>query len=177
MSRIERYEEAVNFVSNFNDIFYQTISHNLGSHIEDGFLKDLFNKNSSKTVDKAQLLIERFGKTANPANFTAQAQATNIQPTTFSLIFSIALHVSSKSWENFMAYFFLKFGNLGDDVSDDMDSTSEDDPAAVEFHRQLDELRKKLSNPVVDTPPILPDVEMTPVDQSVTPKNSQKKDK
>ncbi|GBC42737.2 hypothetical protein GLOIN_2v1479735 [Rhizophagus irregularis DAOM 181602=DAOM 197198] len=118
MSRIERYEEAVNFVSNFNDIFYQTISHNLGSHIED------------------------------------------------------ALHVSSKSWENFMAYFFLKFGNLGDDVSDDMDSTSEDDPAAVEFHRQLDELRKKLSNPVVDTPPILPDVEMTPVDQSVTPKNS-----
>ena len=32
-------------------------------------------------------------------------------------------------------------------------------------------------NPVVETPPILPDVEMTPVDQTVTPETSRKKDK
>ncbi|PKY58132.1 hypothetical protein RhiirA4_479786 [Rhizophagus irregularis] len=32
-------------------------------------------------------------------------------------------------------------------------------------------------NPVVETPPILPDVEMTPVDQTVTPETSWKKDK
>ena len=32
-------------------------------------------------------------------------------------------------------------------------------------------------NPVLEMPPILPDVEMTPVDQTVTPETSQKKDK
>ncbi|EXX77011.1 hypothetical protein GLOIN_2v1479735 [Rhizophagus irregularis DAOM 181602=DAOM 197198] len=161
MSRIKRYEEAVDFVSNFNDIFYQNISHTLGSHIEDGFLKDLFTKNQLKTVDKRQLLIERFSETTDPENFAAQAQATNIQPTTLSLIFSIVLHASSKSWENFMAHYFLKFGDLGDDISDEMDSLSEDDPDAMEFQRQLDELRKRSSKPVVETPPILPDVDMT----------------
>uniref|UniRef100_U9TME8 Uncharacterized protein n=1 Tax=Rhizophagus irregularis (strain DAOM 181602 / DAOM 197198 / MUCL 43194) TaxID=747089 RepID=U9TME8_RHIID len=41
-------------------------------------------KNLSKTVDST-----------NPTNFTTQAQATNIQPTTLSLIFSIATYASS----------------------------------------------------------------------------------
>ena len=36
---------------------------------------------------------------------------------------------------------------------------------------------KTTPNPVLETPPILPDVEMTPVDQTVTPETSRKKDK
>ncbi|EXX62942.1 hypothetical protein GLOIN_2v1791351 [Rhizophagus irregularis DAOM 181602=DAOM 197198] len=58
---------------------------------------DLFEKNPSVPKDKAQLLIQKFGETANPANFTSQAQATNIQPTTLSLIFSIALYAASSN--------------------------------------------------------------------------------
>ncbi|PKB98463.1 hypothetical protein RhiirA5_431334 [Rhizophagus irregularis] len=104
-SRIQ-YKEAVDFISEFNDIFYQSLSFHLSSFIEDCFFKDLFNKNLSKAVNKAQLLIEKFGNSANPTNFTAQAQATNIQPTTLSLIFSIAIYALSKTWENFAAQFF-----------------------------------------------------------------------
>ncbi|PKC56491.1 hypothetical protein RhiirA1_473915 [Rhizophagus irregularis] len=85
-----QYEETVDFISKFNDIFYQTLSFHLGSFIEDSFFKDLFEKNPSKAVDKAQLLIEKFGKTADSANFTAQIQTTNIQPTTLLLIFFIS---------------------------------------------------------------------------------------
>uniref|UniRef100_U9T7X4 Uncharacterized protein n=1 Tax=Rhizophagus irregularis (strain DAOM 181602 / DAOM 197198 / MUCL 43194) TaxID=747089 RepID=U9T7X4_RHIID len=36
---------------------------------------------------------------------------------------------------------------------------------------------KTTPNPVLEMPPILPDVEMTPVDQTVIPENSRKKDK
>ncbi|CAB4404643.1 unnamed protein product [Rhizophagus irregularis] len=178
-SRIQ-YEPAVEFVSEFDRIFYQTVSHNLGFLIEDGFLKEVFEKNPSKTVEKAQLMIDRFSPAADPKNFTAQAQVTNIQTTTLSLIFSIALSVSSKSWENFKAHFFLKFGDVGDDIEDEFDDSSEDrqfEQDAAEFIRKSKELRLQTPKPVVETPPILPDVEMTLVDQPVTPETSQKKDK
>ncbi|PKK42770.1 hypothetical protein RhiirC2_804419 [Rhizophagus irregularis] len=36
---------------------------------------------------------------------------------------------------------------------------------------------KTTPNPVLEMPPILPNVEMTPVDQTVIPETSQKKDK
>ncbi|PKC76163.1 hypothetical protein RhiirA1_447923 [Rhizophagus irregularis] len=88
-SRIQ-YEPTVEFVSEYNFIFYQTIIHHLSSFVEDGFLKNLFEKNLSVAKDKTQLLIEKFGEAANPMNFTSQAKATNIQPTTLSL-----------TWENF----------------------------------------------------------------------------
>ncbi|PKY60051.1 hypothetical protein RhiirA4_430840 [Rhizophagus irregularis] len=118
-------ELAVEFVSRFNEPYFQAISYHLGSFVKDGFLKDLFEKTPSTPVDKAQLLIERFGKSANPKNFSAQAPATNIQPTTLSLIFYIALYVWSKSWDNFVANFFLKFGDTGDEF-DDMCSSDDD---------------------------------------------------
>ncbi|EXX66629.1 hypothetical protein GLOIN_2v1846618 [Rhizophagus irregularis DAOM 181602=DAOM 197198] len=112
-------EEALDFVSMFNEIYFQTFTHNLSSFVTDGFLKDLFEKNPSVPKDKAQILIERFGETANPANFTTQAQATNIQPTTLSLIFSIALYAASRSWDNFSTQFYGKFGDTGDDDDDE----------------------------------------------------------
>ncbi|CAB4404638.1 unnamed protein product [Rhizophagus irregularis] len=174
-SRIQN-EAAVDFVSNFNDIFFETISHHLGSFVTDSFLKDLFNKNSSKAVNKAQLLIEKFGETANPANFTLQAQSTNIQPTTLSLIFSIALYVSSRSWDNFATQFFFEFSDMGHFNSENeldfiSDTENEDEPDLGE------QSVLQTPNSVVDTPPVLPDVEMTPVDHTVIPENSQKKDK
>jgi hypothetical protein len=69
-SRISN-EQAVEFISEYSIIFYQNITH-LSSFIENGFLKDLFDKNPSKTMDKAQLLIEIFGDAANSTNFTSQ---------------------------------------------------------------------------------------------------------
>ncbi|EXX59766.1 hypothetical protein GLOIN_2v1846618 [Rhizophagus irregularis DAOM 181602=DAOM 197198] len=111
-------EEALDFVSKFNEIYFQTITHHLSSFVQDSFLKDLFDKNPSVLKDKAQILIERFGDSANSVNFTTQAQAMNIQPTTLSLIFSIALYAASRSWENFSTQFFCNFGDMGDDDDD-----------------------------------------------------------
>ncbi|PKY52970.1 hypothetical protein RhiirA4_470925 [Rhizophagus irregularis] len=56
-----QYEPAVEFVSEFNLIFYQNITYHLSSFIEDSFLKNLFEKNTLKSVNKVQLLIEKFG--------------------------------------------------------------------------------------------------------------------
>ncbi|PKY59972.1 hypothetical protein RhiirA4_483165 [Rhizophagus irregularis] len=137
-----QFEPAIEFVSNFNDTFYQTISHNLGTFIEDGFLKDLFEKNLSTAVDKAQLLIE----------------------STFCFV-------------QVMGKFY---GDVGDDDEDDEDDSSDDEQFeqdAAEFSQKINELRSRTPKPVVETPPILPDVEMTPVDQTVTPETSQKKNK
>ncbi|CAB4482064.1 unnamed protein product [Rhizophagus irregularis] len=151
----------------------------------DGFLKDLFEKNPSVTKDKAQLLIQKFGETANPANFTSQAQATNIQPTTLSLIFSIALYAASRSWDNFSTQFFCEFGDMSDnDDDDDAESQHTDDYLMDESSLlMLDEddlIRQgfqKPPNPVPIKLPSMPDLVMTPVDQIVIPKNSWKKDK
>ncbi|PKY31120.1 hypothetical protein RhiirB3_448560 [Rhizophagus irregularis] len=81
---------AIDFVSSFQDVFFETISQHLGTFIQDGFLKDLYEKQPTTPVDKAQMLIDRFGKSANPQKFIEQARSLNIQPTTLSLIFSIA---------------------------------------------------------------------------------------
>ncbi|PKY59137.1 hypothetical protein RhiirA4_481631 [Rhizophagus irregularis] len=58
-------------------------------------LKKVPNKQKAKNVSNKK--PDKFGEAANPTNFTSQAQATNIQPTTLSLIFSIALYVSSST--------------------------------------------------------------------------------
>ncbi|PKY60086.1 hypothetical protein RhiirA4_483380 [Rhizophagus irregularis] len=110
-------EAAVDLVSKFYETFFRTFSYQLGSFVQDGFFKDLFEKNPSVSNDKAQILIERFGDAANPVNFTSQDQATNIQPTTLSLlslIFSIAFYAASRSWENFPFQFLIKFGDIYD---------------------------------------------------------------
>jgi hypothetical protein len=187
-SRISN-KEAVDFVSKFNEIYFRSISHHLSSFVQDGFLKELFEKNPSAPVDKAQLLIRKFGDAANPANFTAQAQATNIQPTTLSLIFSIAFYVASMSWENFATQFLSEFGDIhvmtDEDVDDMFDESSEDEQDVDDDLGLLSEedlLKKGFTpppppKPVIVTPPILPDMFMTPVDQTVTPETSRKKDK
>ncbi|PKY61523.1 hypothetical protein RhiirA4_522631, partial [Rhizophagus irregularis] len=187
-SRISN-KAAVDFVSKFNEIYFQSISHHLSSFVQDGFLKELFEKNPSAPVDKAQLLIRKFGDAANPANFTEQAQATNIQPTTLSLIFSIAFYAASRSWENFSSQFLSEFGDLYEmseaDIDDMFDESSVDEHDLEEDLGLLSEedlLKKGFQippppKPVIVTPPILPDVDMTPVDQTVTPETSRKKDK
>ncbi|GBC21259.2 hypothetical protein GLOIN_2v1791351 [Rhizophagus irregularis DAOM 181602=DAOM 197198] len=178
-------EEALDFVSKFNEIYFQTFTHNLSSFVQDGFLKDLFEKNPSVPKDKAQILIDRFGESANPANFTTQAQATNIQPTTLSLIFSIALYAASKSWDNFSTQFYCNFGDTDDDDDDkDRESQDTDDylmDASPFLDQDVDDLIrqgfKKPPNPVPIKLPSMPDIVMTPVDQTVIPENSWKKDK
>uniref|UniRef100_U9THF1 Uncharacterized protein n=1 Tax=Rhizophagus irregularis (strain DAOM 181602 / DAOM 197198 / MUCL 43194) TaxID=747089 RepID=U9THF1_RHIID len=124
--------------------------------------------------------FEKFGETANPANFTSQAQATNIQPTTLSLIFSIALYAASRSWDNFSTQFFRDIGDVKYDegVTDDgLDESSEDESDEDEDELMVNKLGLQTPIPVVEMPPILPDMEITPVDQTVIPKKSQKKDK
>ncbi|EXX66795.1 hypothetical protein RhiirA5_431440 [Rhizophagus irregularis] len=176
----KQFEQTLEFVSEYNFMFYKNVTQHLDSFIQDGFLKNLFEKNTSKSVDKAQLLIEKFGDAANPANFTSQAQATNIHPTTLSLIFSIALYISFRSWETFATKYYMTFGDMGDvaydeGVTDDgLDGSSENEPDKDEDDLILG---LQLPNPVVNTPPILPDVEITSADQTVIPKNSWKKDK
>ncbi|PKY41182.1 hypothetical protein RhiirA4_454710 [Rhizophagus irregularis] len=88
---------AIEFVSEFSAVYFHTITLHLGSFVEDGFLKALYDKSPSRTTDNNQLLIERFGDAANPANFNSQAQATNIQPAILSLIYSIALYTASRA--------------------------------------------------------------------------------
>ncbi|PKK58607.1 hypothetical protein RhiirC2_871503 [Rhizophagus irregularis] len=106
---------AIDFVSEFQDIFFETISQHLGTFIQDGFLKDLYDKKPTTPVDKAQMLIDRFGESANPQKFIEQARSLNIQPTTLSLIFSIALSAASRSWDNFTTHFYMEFGDMGDE--------------------------------------------------------------
>ncbi|PKY63520.1 hypothetical protein RhiirA4_492753, partial [Rhizophagus irregularis] len=57
---------------------------------------------------------------------------------------------------------------------------SDDDESLDDEHDEDEDdliLGLQTPNPVNDMPPILPDVEMTPVDQTVIPETSRKKDK
>ncbi|GBC33217.2 hypothetical protein GLOIN_2v1773465 [Rhizophagus irregularis DAOM 181602=DAOM 197198] len=73
----------------------------------------------------------------------------------------------------------MEFGDMGDDeVEPDFFDESEDDERnEAELGSRLSELGVQTPNPVLETPPILPDVEMTIADQTVTPETSRKKDK
>ncbi|PKK63226.1 hypothetical protein RhiirC2_717126 [Rhizophagus irregularis] len=166
---------AIDFVSEFQDIFFKTISQHLGIFIQDSFLKDLYDKKPTTSVDKAQMLIDRFGESANPQKFTEQARFLNIQPTTLSLIFSIALSAASRLWNNFTTHFYMEFGDMGDEVDPEFFDESDEERNNAELGSQLKELRLQTPNPVLEMPPILPDVEMTPADHTVTPETSRKK--
>ncbi|PKB99210.1 hypothetical protein RhiirA5_383365 [Rhizophagus irregularis] len=107
-------DDFLEFVSAEGDMFLSYTTFQLGQFVENGFLKKLFNKNPQQPVDKAQLLIDTFGESANLNNFTQQVAVTNIQPTTLSLLFSIALYASSRSWNNFATRAYTKFGDMGD---------------------------------------------------------------
>ncbi|RGB24466.1 hypothetical protein C1646_773064 [Rhizophagus diaphanus] len=170
-------EQALEFVSEHQKIFLQNISNNLATFIESSFLKVLFDKSLSAPVDKAQLLTMMFGDSADLVNFTSQSQATNIQPTTLSLIFSIAFYVSSLSWDTFMHHFYAKFEDMGDnnDTDDEVDESSEDEIDTGDSDQMIVDLGKQTSNTVSDKPPVLPDKKMVSVDQTVTSETSQKK--
>ncbi|GET53259.1 hypothetical protein GLOIN_2v1871772 [Rhizophagus irregularis DAOM 181602=DAOM 197198] len=109
----------------------------------------------------------------------------NIQPTTLSLIFSIAQYAASRSWDNFSAQFLCNFGDMGDDDDDDDDGSQNIDDYLMDESFPLgsdddDLIRQgfqKPPNPVPIKLPSMPDIVMTPVDQTVIPENFQKKDK
>ncbi|RGB27022.1 hypothetical protein C1646_769658 [Rhizophagus diaphanus] len=145
-------KQALEFVSEHQDMFLQNVSTHLESFIHSGFLKTLFDKNPSVPVDKTQLLITMFGESADPANFTSQAQATNIQPTTLSLIFSIAFYVSSQSWDSFMHHFYATFGDMGDvdDTDDEVDESSEDEIDTGDSDQMIVDLGKQTPNTASD---------------------------
>ncbi|CAB4407282.1 unnamed protein product [Rhizophagus irregularis] len=164
-------EDFLKFIGYETGSFLQEVTTQLGSFIENGFLKNLFDKGPQAT-DKAQLLVDMFGECANPNNFSEQAKATNIQPTTLALIFSIALYTSSRSWDNFAARAYRVYGDMGDDTESECPSESDELFASTSSSNV-----NTTPNPVLETPPILPDVEMTPVDQTVSPETSRKKDK
>ncbi|CAB4437128.1 unnamed protein product [Rhizophagus irregularis] len=164
-------EDFLKFIGYETGSFLQEVTTQLGSFIENGFLKNLFDKGPQAT-DKAQLLVDMFGECANPNNFSEQAKATNIQPTTLALIFSIALYTSSRSWDYFAARAYRVYGDMGDDTESECPSESDELFASTSSSNV-----NTTPNPVLETPPILPDVEMTPVDQTVTPETSRKKDK
>ncbi|PKY62907.1 hypothetical protein RhiirA4_490310 [Rhizophagus irregularis] len=173
LSRINpnKPEGFLRFISENRDYVLFENTALLGSFIENGFLKNIYDK-SPQAMDKAQLLVDTFGECANLKNFSEQSKATNIQPTTLSLIFSIAIYVLFRSWDNFATRAYQVYGDMGDDT--ESEGPSEDDEL---FTPTSSSYSKTTPNPVLVMPPILPDVEMTPVDQTVIPENSQKKDK
>ncbi|CAB4431699.1 unnamed protein product [Rhizophagus irregularis] len=173
LSRINpnRPEGFLRFISENRDHFLFESSAYLSALIETGFLKKMYDK-SPQAMDKAQLLVDTFGDCADPKNFSEQSKATNISPNTLSLIFSIAVSVASRSWDNFATCAYQVYGDMGDDT--ESEGSSDNDEL---FTPTRSSYTKTTPNPVLETPPVLPDVEMTPVDQSVTPETSRKKDK
>ncbi|GBC11997.2 hypothetical protein GLOIN_2v1871772 [Rhizophagus irregularis DAOM 181602=DAOM 197198] len=177
-------EQEIQGMTKYNQVLKNHFD-DRSSFVQDGFLKDLFEKNPSVPKDKARILIERFGDSANPTNFTSQAQVTNIQPTTLSLIFSIALYAASKSWDNFSTQFYCNFGDTGDDDDDDDDGSQNTDDYLMDESYPLDfdeddlirQGFQKPPNPVPIKLPSMPNIVTLSVDQTVIPENSQKKDK
>ncbi|RGB31313.1 hypothetical protein C1646_764249 [Rhizophagus diaphanus] len=79
----------------------------------------------------------------------------------------MAFYVSSSSWDSFMHHFYATFG--------DIDESSEDEIDTGDSDQMIVETGKQIPNTASDKPPVLPDKEMAPVDQTVTPEISQKK--
>ncbi|POG57747.1 hypothetical protein GLOIN_2v1824252 [Rhizophagus irregularis DAOM 181602=DAOM 197198] len=141
-------EDFLKFISYNGYQYLHEVTAELSLFVENGFLKTLFDK-SPQAMDKAQLLVETFGESANPNNFSIQAQ-----------------------WDKFATCAYTLYGDMGDDT--ELEYLSADDEL---FTSTSSSNMKTTPNPVLETPPILPDVEMTPIDQTVTPKTSRKKDK
>ncbi|PKC54397.1 hypothetical protein RhiirA1_477385 [Rhizophagus irregularis] len=111
-------EDFLKFISVEGESFLSYTTFQLGQFVENGFLKTLFDKNPQQPIDKAQLLVDMFGESANLNNFAQQAAVTNIQHFTFSLIFFIALYASSRSWDYFAIRAYTRFGDMGDSESE-----------------------------------------------------------
>ncbi|PKY32130.1 hypothetical protein RhiirB3_393811 [Rhizophagus irregularis] len=111
-------EDFLKFISVEGESFLSYTTFQLGQFVENGFLKTLFDKNPQQPIDKAQLLVDMFGESANLNNFAQQAAVTNIQHFTLSLIFFIALYASSRSWDYFAIRAYTRFGDMGDSESE-----------------------------------------------------------
>ncbi|CAB4417213.1 unnamed protein product [Rhizophagus irregularis] len=147
-------EDFLQFISYNEAVHLQEVTTLLGSFVENGFLKRLFDK-GPQAMDKVQLLVDTFGKCANLNNFMEQAKVTNIQPTTLSLLFTIAVYVSSRSWDSFATRAYHLYGDMGDDTESECPSV-DDELFAFTSSSNV----KITPNPVLETPSILPDVEM-----------------
>ncbi|CAB4410476.1 unnamed protein product [Rhizophagus irregularis] len=77
---------------------------------------------------------------------------------------------STSSRNSFAARAYHLYGDMGDDTESECPSVDDE-----LFTSTSSSNVKTTPNPVLETPPILPDVEMTPVDQTVTPETSRKK--
>ncbi|PKC08036.1 hypothetical protein RhiirA5_376585 [Rhizophagus irregularis] len=86
------------------------------------------------------------------------------------LVDIFALYASFTSKDYFATRAYARFGDMGD-------SESECPSTEDEFGSTFLSTSKTTPKPVHISPPILPDVEMTPVDQIVTPETFRKKDK
>ncbi|GET58133.1 hypothetical protein GLOIN_2v1777172 [Rhizophagus irregularis DAOM 181602=DAOM 197198] len=74
-----------------------------------------------------------------------------------------------RSWENFATQFFRDIGDVKYDegVTDDgLDESSEDESDEDEDELMVNKLGLQTPIPVVEMPPILPDMEITPVDHT-----------
>ncbi|PKC00937.1 hypothetical protein RhiirA5_504895 [Rhizophagus irregularis] len=130
-------EDFLKFISYNGYQYLHEVTAELSLFVENGFLKTLFDK-SPQAMDKAQLLVETFGKSANPNNFSIQAQ-----------------------WDKFATCAYTLYGDMG--VDTELEYLSADDEL---FTSTSSSNMKTTPNPVLETPPILPDVEMTPIDQT-----------
>ncbi|PKY59973.1 hypothetical protein RhiirA4_483166 [Rhizophagus irregularis] len=149
LSRINpnRPEGFLRFISENRDHFLFESSAYLSALIETGFLKKMYDK-SPQAMDKAQLLVDTFGDCADPKNFSEQSKATNISPNTLSLIFSIAVSVASRSWDNFATCAYQVYGDMGDDT--ESEGSSDNDEL---FTPTRSSYTKTTPNPVLETPP------------------------
>ncbi|PKC60752.1 hypothetical protein RhiirA1_398920 [Rhizophagus irregularis] len=86
MDKSRTNEEALDFISKFNEQYFHTVTYHLSSFVQDSFLKDLFEKNLSVSKDKVQILIE-----SSSYEYTAS---------TLSLIFSIVLYADDDDDDN-----------------------------------------------------------------------------
>ncbi|PKY33845.1 hypothetical protein RhiirB3_453096 [Rhizophagus irregularis] len=72
-------EAALDFVSKFNNIYFETFTHNLSSFVQDGFLKDLFEKKPliMPPVDQTVIPENSRKKDKQKAHVTDDKQSTN----------------------------------------------------------------------------------------------------
>ncbi|PKK55863.1 hypothetical protein RhiirC2_801309 [Rhizophagus irregularis] len=96
-------EEALDFISKFNKIYFQTFTHHL-----------------------------KVWRNSQPCELHFTSPSYEYTTTTFSLIYSIALYAASRSWDNFSTQFFCNFGDMGDDDDDNDDESQNTDDYLME---------------------------------------------
>ncbi|RGB23754.1 hypothetical protein C1646_774045 [Rhizophagus diaphanus] len=150
--------------------YFTYVRKSLQNFVTNGFLQQMFSKASDNLVDKAKLLVNTFGKAANPNYFQAQADMTNIQPKTLSLIFSIATHAASEGWYAYKTSLMIQESEvLAQTLADESDS--DNDTEADDVNIIIEDIPAtpitSTPNPVSNTSTKLPDLAKSPVDPAV----------